>query len=205
MTIEGVFRVKDSATWEVEPTYDVGLRYHVSPTSLAGAQLGPSAPGFATNGSLGGASFIKVPEKTVYIGQPVLAGWDGQNDLVLTIPFTNQSGDVLQDEETVIFDFVYRAIAPGGSALDGDPVTLQIIYTQSGVGTDAQLLNAGAPQPGQTTAFIPRAGVGGSQAYDYNYVITGSLTYRNTSTYSNGVIVGAAVFLTPFDKVCHQG
>ena len=54
----------------------------------------------------------------------------------------NESGTAIADAETVKFDITYRSIAEGETLTNGTVATATITYTQSGAGTDLELIES---------------------------------------------------------------
>ena len=184
-------------SWDFEPQYVGPAKiYFWTGENMASAR-GPVAPTFATCGSFFGQKYTTIPGSVSYHSAPLLLCWDGSTDLFIFVFFSDEEGDTIADGETVIFDFEYRSIAaqpgvPGDSALDGNTVTVQPTYTQSGAGDNCLTLVA--------VATLDKDDA--DQAYDYGQSIVGALSINAASTYSGDPIVVSVVFGITYKQTC---
>jgi len=178
-----------------EPQFTNGIRYYIFGSVAGAAALGPTAPSFATCGSVAGLQHTAEAETANYSG-PILSCWDGINNLVVQIGFSPQAGDPIQNGETVVFDFVYRALAPRESASGGSAKTATLTYTQTGgASAECALL----------TVFIEIDKDDGTQPYQVGDAIQGFLNWDDSSTYSGDPIVGGLFILIPYKEDCYIG
>lgn len=103
------------------------------------ATVGSTAPTVTTVGTYRGLSFDADAE-LVFFEFEVPDDWNGVSDMTLKAYWTNEAGDALADGETVKFDFDYRSRAEGEALDGGSAVSVSGTYTQSGAGTDKELI-----------------------------------------------------------------
>jgi hypothetical protein len=173
-----------------DPEYTNVPRYFAFGTTVGASVLGPSAPSFATCGSVAGLSFGA--SDTAQFGAGIYPCWDGVNDVVLVVGFTNTEGDVIADGETVVFDYEYRTLSPGDSASAGTAKVITMTYTQSGAGTACESIIL--------TQTIDRND--GTWPYTYGDSIQGFINWDASSTYSGEPVVGIVFFNIPNNKEC---
>lgn len=69
--------------------------------------------------------------------------WDGASDLTLRLVWHPQSGTAIGNTETVIWKFTYHVVNKAGEACDnGTQVAGSVTYTQSGAGTDKEVIDS---------------------------------------------------------------
>jgi hypothetical protein len=108
--------------------------------TMGAANLGPTAPSFACAGSACGLAFDADAEQAALVVD-IPESWNGASDMTLTINWTNESGSAIPDTKQGIWDFDYRSIARSGETVSqGTAVAGTVTYTQSGAGTDGELL-----------------------------------------------------------------
>lgn len=106
------------------------------------ATVGVTAPTNTTIGTFRGLTFDADAE-VAYFEFEIPDDWNGTSDLGIMGYFTNQPSTAIGAGETVIFDFEYRSIAEGETLTNGTAVTVSGTYTQSGAGTDGELIEGG--------------------------------------------------------------
>lgn len=124
--------------------------FDVMPSS---ALLGPTAPTVDVQDTFAGLGFDADAE-AAYLDIEVPDEWVGISDMTLEVVWMPESGDAIADTETVKWDISYRSIADGEAVDNGTVATATATYTQSGAGTDKELIKTeitldydGANQP----------------------------------------------------------
>jgi hypothetical protein len=72
----------------------------------------------------------------------VPSDWDGASDIILRLHYHCESGDAAADTETIIWATTINSIAAGEAVDAGTEQTPGVTYTQSGAGTDKELLSS---------------------------------------------------------------
>jgi hypothetical protein len=117
------------------------------------ATVGSTAPTATTIGNSRPLCFDADAE-VVYFQFEVGDDWNESSDYELEIVWNAEEGDALADTETVKFDIAYYSVAEGEAIDNGTEATGTVTYTQSGAGTDKELIESditidydGANQP----------------------------------------------------------
>lgn len=119
-------------------TIDTYTQYHC--VEAGGASLGPTAPTWATNGTMGGLAFDADAEEA-FLRFSVPDDWDGSSDMTLNTSWSSERGDDLADGETVVWLISYRSIVWGTEGIEnGTLVADSVTYTQSGAGSSGQTI-----------------------------------------------------------------
>ena len=72
----------------------------------------------------------------------VPSDWDGASDITLRLHYHGESGDAVADTETIIWATTINSIAAGEAVDAGTEQTPGVTYTQSGAGTDKELIQS---------------------------------------------------------------
>ena len=111
-------------------------------TIEAGAtQQGATAPTPVTTGTTRGLAFDADAEEA-FFSFKVPSDWDGASDILIDVDWSPESGTAMADTETVIWTVDYRSVATGETITNGTLVTTTVTYTQSGAGTDNELIES---------------------------------------------------------------
>ena len=111
-------------------------RFQIEPGS---ALTGSTAPTAVTIGTARGLAFDADAEEAFFIFD-VPSDWDGSSDMLLDVDWSPESGAAIGDGLTVIWSTQYRSVAVGDAVDNGTFVTATQTYTQSGAGTDKELI-----------------------------------------------------------------
>ena len=103
------------------------------------ARVGVTAPTPTTIENTRGLGFDADGE-LAFIATPIPQDWDGASDLTFKTSFCGTSGDAIADTETVKFDISYNSVAEGEAVDNGTEKTATVTYTQSGAGTDKEMI-----------------------------------------------------------------
>jgi hypothetical protein len=101
--------------------------------------LGPTAPTPTTTGNARGLGFDADGE-LAFIEYEVGDDWDGVSDMIFQIIWHPESGDAIADTEQVKWNIAYNSIAQGEAVDNGTEATATTTYTQSGAGTDKEVI-----------------------------------------------------------------
>ena len=114
--------------------------YHRSiDINASAAAVGGTAPQGTITGTFYGLAFDADAE-VAYFEVEVPEDWDGSSDMALKIYWHPEDGDAPADTETVKWDATYRSIDEGEAVDNGTAVDITGTYTQSGAGTDKELI-----------------------------------------------------------------
>lgn len=105
--------------------------------SSSSAALGATSPTATTIETYRGLAFDADGE-LAFLNLEVPDSWDGASDMTLEVDWFAESGDVLADGETVVFDITFRSLMVGEAFDNGTVATSTGTYTQSGAGTDKE-------------------------------------------------------------------
>ena len=103
------------------------------------ARVGNTAPTEVTIVNTRGLGFDADGE-LAFIAVPIPQDWNGISDIILKTSFCGTAGDAIADGETVKFDISYNSVAENEAVDNGTEVTATVTYTQSGAGTDKQMI-----------------------------------------------------------------
>ena len=103
------------------------------------ARVGATAPTETSIENTRGLGFDADGE-LAFIATPIPQDWDGASDLTFKTSFCGTSGDAIADTETVKFDISYNSVAEGEAVDNGTEKTATATYTQSGAGTDKEMI-----------------------------------------------------------------
>lgn len=105
----------------------------------SGSQGGVTAPTYTTIGTFRAVTF-DADDEIAFIDWIIPQNWIGTSDMTLKAYFTNEPGTVINDGETVIFNYEYYCVGTGEALDNGTAVNVNGTYTQSGSETDGELL-----------------------------------------------------------------
>jgi hypothetical protein len=180
--------------WGSDPEYVGPVGYFQASTGTNASDRGPTAPNFGICGSAFGLQYTGA--SITYHAGGILDCWDGTNDFMLLVFFSPESGDPIADGEVVAFDYTYRTAGPtAGTAAAGSEVTVTATYTQSGAGSECEVI------PIMVT--LDKDDV--DQPYTYDDAILGNLSVAASTTYSGDPIVGNVLFNIPRKHICDLG
>lgn len=103
------------------------------------ARVGNTAPTEVTIVNTRGLGFDADGE-LAFIAVPIPQDWNGISDIILKTSFCGTAGDAIADGETVKLDISYNSVAQNEAVDNGTEATATITYTQSGAGTDKQMI-----------------------------------------------------------------
>jgi hypothetical protein len=126
----------DDTDGEVIYTTSYDRHIDILPSS---ATLGPSAPTPTTTGNARGLGFDADGE-LAFIEFEVGDDWDGASNMTLQIIWHPESGDAMLDTEQVKWNIAYNSVAQGEAVDNGTEATATTTYTQSGAGTDKEII-----------------------------------------------------------------
>ena len=103
------------------------------------ARVGSTAPTATSIINTRGLGFDADAE-IAFIAVPIPSDWNGLSDLILKTSFCGTAGDAIADGETVKFDISYNSIAANEAVDSGTEKAATTTYTQSGAGTDKEMI-----------------------------------------------------------------
>ena len=169
------FAVQDDGEIEV-------ASYAVDYTIPSGnASLGPTAPGFVCNDSACGLGFDVGGGDTVGLQFEVPNCWDGTTDLGLKVYWFQTSGDALQLNETVIWDFDWRSLNWGTEHVDNGTAEADTV-------TWTETANPADDDATYEHSMTLVAG-SGDQTITAGDVISGIFTRDSADTYTGDAVV----------------
>jgi hypothetical protein len=104
------------------------------------ARAGVTGPTETTVGTSRVDCFDADAEELYFVWE-VPSDWAGGADMQLLVEWFPESGVAMADTETVIWSTQYRSKADGEAVTAGTAVTATATYTQSGAGTDLEIIS----------------------------------------------------------------